>query len=224
MVTASLAPNAAPAWNGGPTRFDYRPGPSETELASGEALARGDSGNVVQALQARLNALGAQPPLVEDGLFGPKTEASLLALTGQAVIDGPGLKALLARSLDRPDAIGPGRANLDVPPVATHVEAKAPPGTIKAGTLAEADASRRRPNGAGMRSGAPPGYTTITGRVPPGVVEKAKSLLHHDYGTEIPFELDGQRYLARLERHYHPPGFQGGPNGWHKGVSVYRAC
>ncbi|MCK6545981.1 hypothetical protein L6R52_08935, partial [Myxococcota bacterium] len=73
----------------------------------------------------------------------------------------------------------------------------------------------------GMTSGAPPGYQPIRGAVPPGVVAKARSLLHHEYGTEIPFELDGKRYLARLERHYHPPGYVGGPNGWHKGVTVY---
>lgn len=74
-----------------------------------------------------------------------------------------------------------------------------------------------------MKAGAPPGYETIKGRVPPGVSEKAKTLLKYDYGTEIPFELDGQRYLARVEHHYHPPGYVGGPNGWHKGVTVYRA-
>lgn len=223
MVTASLAPSAAPPWNGGPTRFDYQPGPSETEWAAGAALARGDSGRGVQALQARLNALGAQPPLVEDGLFGPKTEATLLALTGRSSIDGVSFAALAAHPSASPDTIGPGRANADVPPVAPHVEAKAPAGTIKAGALQEADAERRRSKGSGLKSGAPPGYAPITGRVPPGVVAQAKGLLHHDYGTEIPFELDGQRYLARLERHYHPPGYQGGPNGWHKGVTVYRA-
>lgn len=222
MVTASLAPTAAPTWNRGPTRDAYRLGPSEAEWVAGAVLARGDSGSGVLALQAQLNALGAEPPLVEDGLFGPKTEATLLALRGRATIDGASFLALSAGAAT-PDAIGPGRANPEVPPLAPHLEAKAPAGTVKAGALQEADAERRRSHGSGMKSGAPPGYAPITGRVPPGVVAEAKGLLHHDYGAEIPFELDGQRYLARLERHYHPPGYQGGPNGWHKGVTVYRA-
>ena len=73
-------------------------------------------------------------------------------------------------------------------------------------------------------SGAPPGYKTISGQVPTGVVAKAKSLLSLPMGSEVAFELDGKRYLARLEQHYHPPGYKGGPNGWHKGCSVYQAA
>jgi hypothetical protein len=91
-----------------------------------------------------------------------------------------------------------------------------PPGSIRAGALQREQEQRRR-----ITSGAPPGYRAMTGRIPTGVVAKARTLLHHDYGTEIPFELDGKRYLARLERHYHPPGYVGGPTGWHKGVTVY---
>jgi hypothetical protein len=41
------------------------------------------------------------------------------------------------------------------------------------------------------------------------------------YGTEIPFEADGRRYVAKLERHYHEPGGAARPWGWHKGVSVF---
>lgn len=73
------------------------------------------------------------------------------------------------------------------------------------------------------KAGAPPGYKTIKGAVPAGVTAKAKSLLSQPMGSEHPFELDGKRYFARLENHYHPPGYKGGPNGWHKGVSVYEA-
>ena len=75
----------------------------------------------------------------------------------------------------------------------------------------------------GMKAGAPPGYRPLTGKIPSGVVAKAKSLLSQPMGSEHPFELDGNRYLARLENHYHPPGFKGGPNGWHKGTTVYVA-
>ena len=42
------------------------------------------------------------------------------------------------------------------------------------------------------------------------ITAAAKRILreHHGspYGTEIPFQADGKRYVARIERHYHPPG------------------
>lgn len=222
MVSATPATSSASPWIGPRTHHDYRPGASLAEWSAGAPLQRGESGEAVQALQAQLNALGAQPPLEVDGLFGPLTEAALQSITGQRAIDGPTLRSFGPPTAAPGDGVGAGRRPT-TPPVAPHVEAKAPPGTVKAGALQNADAERRRTNGSGMKSGAPPGYATITGAVPPGVVSQAKTLLHHDYGTEIPFEVDGQRYLARLERHYHPPGYQGGPNGWHKGVTVYRA-
>lgn len=68
---------------------------------------------------------------------------------------------------------------------------------------------------------APVGYKHIEGNIPTGVVAMAKNLLSGQYGTETPFKIDGVRYKARVERHYHPPGFKGGPIGWHKGVTVY---
>ncbi|MBK6683032.1 MAG: peptidoglycan-binding protein [Deltaproteobacteria bacterium] len=201
----------------------YAAGPSLEEVANGRALSRGQSGEGVRELQRLLNQAGAQPPLVEDGLFGPKTEAALRSSSGGAQLDAATLLRLRGSNgaIDPNDRLEAGHRERT--PIAPQLGAPAPSGSIPAGALREADEVRRRGQGSGMKSGAPPGYAPITGRVPPGVVTQAKGLLHHDYGTEIPFELDGQRYLARLERHYHPPGFQGGPNGWHKGVTVYRA-
>ena len=100
-----------------------------------------------------------------------------------------------------------------------------PPAGAKAPAPAAAAPAAATPNGggSGLKAGAPPGYHTIKGAVPPGVTAKAKSLLNQPMGSEHNFEIDGKRYLARLEHHYHPPGYQGGPNGWHKGVSVYEA-
>jgi hypothetical protein len=40
-------------------------------------------------------------------------------------------------------------------------------------------------------------------------------------GTKVILEVNGTPYGFRLEPHYHPPGFEGGPIGWHKGVTVY---
>ena len=55
----------------------------------------------------------------------------------------------------------------------------------------------------------------------PGIVRAAYSFLDLRMGDERFLEIDGKRYVFRLEHHYHPPGFVGGPNGWHKGVTVY---
>jgi hypothetical protein len=42
-------------------------------------------------------------------------------------------------------------------------------------------------------------------------------------GTEIPFVAEGKPYVARIERHYHPPGGDKKPWGEHAGVSVFVA-
>ncbi|HEY9867847.1 MAG TPA: hypothetical protein V6D08_01460 [Candidatus Obscuribacterales bacterium] len=88
-------------------------------------------------------------------------------------------------------------------------------------------ASRTRRIGPGPNGvpGRPPeGYQAIRGRISPGVVAMARSLLSGEYGTETPFEMDGKRYMARVEPHYGPPGRKNGPVGWHKGVTVYEAA
>lgn len=72
----------------------------------------------------------------------------------------------------------------------------------------------------GFKTGAPGGFTTL--RNPSRQVSaKAKELLSNKMGEEFKFNIAGVDYFARLEPHYHPPGYVGGPNGWHKGVSVY---
>jgi hypothetical protein len=75
----------------------------------------------------------------------------------------------------------------------------------------------------GVPTSAPEGYRNFRGHVSPEVVKEANSLLGGAFGTETPFEINGKKYMARVEPHYHPPGFKGGPNGWHKGVTVYEA-
>jgi hypothetical protein len=57
--------------------------------------------------------------------------------------------------------------------------------------------------------------------VTPELVRLARSFLDLPMGAERPVSVDGRRYVFVLEHHYHPPGFVGGPNGWHKGVTVY---
>ncbi len=45
---------------------------------------------------------------------------------------------------------------------------------------------------------------------------------HHaePFGTEIAFELDGKQYVGRIEQHYHPPGGELRPWGFHPGCSL----
>lgn len=54
----------------------------------------------------------------------------------------------------------------------------------------------------------------------PALSMKAKRLLalHHTapYGSESPFEVEGGRYLAHLEEHYHEPGGPMKPWGYHR--------
>jgi hypothetical protein len=57
--------------------------------------------------------------------------------------------------------------------------------------------------------------------VTPAIVRAARTFLDLPMGAERSMTIDGNRYLFVLEHHYHPPGFVGGPHGWHKGVTVY---
>ena len=41
------------------------------------------------------------------------------------------------------------------------------------------------------------------------------------YGHEVVFEVDGHSYMARIERHYHEPGGEARPWGWHRGISLF---
>ena len=72
----------------------------------------------------------------------------------------------------------------------------------------------------GYKTGAPQGFMILK-KPTPAVVQKAKELLKNNLSDEFQFTIDNIKYFARLEPHYHPPGYKNGPNGWHKGVTVY---
>lgn len=61
--------------------------------------------------------------------------------------------------------------------------------------------------------------------VTPAVVAKANAIIakHSTIGEEVPFAVAGERFLARIEEHYHPPGGDKFPWGPHPGVSVFVA-
>lgn len=71
-----------------------QPASKYTEAKSGALLKLGTSGESVKQLQEQLNAAGAQPALVADGKFGPKTEAALKAMTGSTQFDSDAQAAL----------------------------------------------------------------------------------------------------------------------------------
>ena len=62
------------------------------EAASqGNYIQRGQEGQSVRDLQRQLNAGGAQPPLSEDGQFGPKTEAAVRRFQANAGLQADGV-------------------------------------------------------------------------------------------------------------------------------------
>ena len=54
---------------------------------------------------------------------------------------------------------------------------------------------------------------------------KAKELLNatrgQPFGTEVRFDIDGNSYAAVVEHHYHEPGGEARPWGWHRGISLF---
>jgi hypothetical protein len=61
--------------------------------------------------------------------------------------------------------------------------------------------------------------------VTPAVVAQANAIIRTRsvIGDEVPFIVAGERFLARIEEHYHPPGGDKFPWGPHPGVSVFVA-
>jgi hypothetical protein len=61
----------------------------------------------------------------------------------------------------------------------------------------------------------------LRGRLDRAVVLAANEQLNLPMGSGRVLVVHGQSYLFCLEPHYHPPGYGLGPEGWHKGVTVY---
>jgi hypothetical protein len=59
------------------------------------------------------------------------------------------------------------------------------------------------------------------GTVTAEIARVARTFLDLPMGAERAAEVEGHRFVFVLERHFHPLGFVGAPNGWHKGVTVY---
>lgn len=206
------------------------------ELQGTELAAHVQSGHVerndIQALQRFLESKGYSVGSTGvDGLYGPRTDHALrgflsgtppesqISKSGSAGQAAPasqgsntasGSSGTQGSSAQQASNIA-GQTGSSTP--ANETAGQAGSGSPTTVTTGQA--------GSGQTTGAPPGYQPIRGQVPAGVSAKAKSLLGGDFGTETPFLLDGKKYVARVEHHYHPPGYVGGPTGWHKGVTVY---
>jgi hypothetical protein len=57
--------------------------------------------------------------------------------------------------------------------------------------------------------------------ISPAMVAAAQSFIHLPLGAERYARVGDRLYVFVLERHYHPPGTVGAPEGWHKGVTMY---
>lgn len=78
------------------------------------------------------------------------------------------------------------------------------------------------PGASGVPSSAPLGFQPIKDSTPE-ISSVAKNLLKGDFGTMTPFQIGDKKYMARVEPHYHSENYKAGPQGWHKGVTVYEA-
>lgn len=82
-------------------------------------------------------------------------------------------------------------------------------------------------------AGPPAGYQPLANKeITPEISQVATRLLSGEMGTQTPFSIDQQQFMARVEPHYHQPPPEGSspaeqakypkPWGWHHGVTVYK--
>jgi len=94
-----------------PPGSKWRPSPSlEQARQSTQFIRRGQAGPSVQQLQQLLNAAGTRPPLQDDGLFGPRTQAAVRRFQAkhglsQDGIVGPQTLGVLAPSTTVADGV-----------------------------------------------------------------------------------------------------------------------
>jgi hypothetical protein len=76
-------------------------------------------------------------------------------------------------------------------------------------------------------TGAVSSPTQQKAEVTPELTRRAEQILKENegaaIGAEIPFSMNGRRYVARIEEHENAEGDPGRPAGKHKGVTVYVA-
>lgn len=83
-------------------------------IAAPKPITSSDSANIA-AIQNRLNAAGASPPLVVDGISGPKTTAAIKAFQSSHGITPDGIAGPITQT-----ALGMGGAVSTVQPVTSY--------------------------------------------------------------------------------------------------------
>lgn len=67
-----------------------------------------------------------------------------------------------------------------------------------------------------------PGYRRMkTVEIDRILQKKAQSMLDEEYGKVLYFTHKGKNVAVAIESHYHEPGGEAKPWGWHKGASLF---
>jgi hypothetical protein len=122
---------------------------------------------------------------------------------------------LVSMSVPAPRPQGPSVERQPTAEATTEEQQDTQEGTITAEPVAVAESDDSD------QTGDTTGERVTLKVVTPAIVKVAKTFLDLPMGAERGVNVEGKRYVFVLERHYHPPGFVGGPHGWHKGVTVY---
>ncbi len=122
---------------------------------------------------------------------------------------------------DRDSAGAPTRPAAEAPAAAVAATGAAPSGAAPSGAAPTGAA----PSGAAAEPGERR-RPLRPGEMRPDLARKADEVLEahgaQAIGTEVPFERNGRRYVARIEEHYRDPADgAAGPTGAHKGVTLY---
>jgi len=140
----------------------YEKGPDAlSDVRAGNGLMRGHAGPAVADLQKQLNAAGMKPPLAEDGLLGPKTEAAIYkfqaanGLRSDGVVGPATLQSL--QQGGRFASVETSRGGVHAPSIDDL--RNRPAGTTRAGDLQNSNPiSRREPDPTtGLTPGRAPG-------------------------------------------------------------------
>jgi hypothetical protein len=105
--------------------------------------------------------------------------------------------------------------------------AKPKPEAVASLTPVSQKATKPKPMTFAGTTGVPQRRAVRGGEMTPEIAKRAREILDANsgaaYGTEVPFDIDGQSYIGRIEEHYHEPGGPRKPWGRHRGVTVYHA-
>ena len=142
------------------------------------------------------------------------------------------LAPIVSWTLVAPASQAPTSPTAVSPPTSPQYEAAPPPTPLVVTTVTESlvaagpsPTETEQVNRPDREPDVHPWRRLLKRETTPGVVAQANAIIrvHHTIGQEVPFTVGGERFLARIEEHYHPPGGDKFPWGPHPGVSVFVA-